>query len=242
MRQLENLGNAIYQRDSMSEPPVQRSQPTCILQPYPGPANKVSIHSLEVPEKVQSEYNKACIALRSQKPAESEKHLRKALQHPSPDALGWVMLGRVLEFGERFDEAREACSQAVLHEPSYWPATVCLAELDAQKQKWTDALEESNRAVSLSQESKRFAYYISALALYNLNKLGEAESRALEAEKLDGAYDLLPLRLLLARIDETKGDRQGAVAQLRDCLSKAQNAPEGKLAKQELAWLEGGRH
>jgi tetratricopeptide (TPR) repeat protein len=145
--------------------------------------------------------------------------LRKALQRHSLDALGWVMLGKILEFMERLDEASKACAEAALHDPSYWPATVCLAEIDATKQRWRDALEESDRAVSLNPDSKRVAYYISAVALYHLNNIGEAESRALEVEQLDGAHHVLPLRLLLAQIDEAKGDWQAAVTQLRDCLT-----------------------
>lgn len=237
MRQLEELGNDVYERDGMSRAPVQRSQPTCLLHPYPGLAKMVSVHSLEIPEKVQSEYNKACTALQSQKLADAEKHLRKALQRSSVDALGWVMLGRILELTNRLDEAREACSQAALHEPSYWPATVCLAEIDSRMQKWSDSLAESNRAVSLSQESKRFAYYIGAIALFNLNKRSDAESRALEAERLDGAHEVLPLRLLLAQFAEVRGDLQGAANQLRDCVSNGNNSPEGKSAKLELARL-----
>jgi hypothetical protein len=232
MRQLEELANEM--------PAVQRPHPTCILQPYPGLSNTVSLRSLEVPEKVQDEYEKACAALHLQKFAESEKHLRKALERSSLDALGWVMLGRVLEFTERWDEASQACSEAVLHDPSYWPATICLAEIDAQKHKWTASLEESNRAVSLNQDSKRCAYYISAVALFNLHKMGDAESRALEAERLDGDHQLLPLRLLLARIDEVKGDWHAAVIQLRDCLNYPNNSLEGMFAKQELARLGSG--
>jgi tetratricopeptide (TPR) repeat protein len=210
------------------------------MEPYPGLSNTVSVRSLEVPEKVQDEYDRACTAFQSRKYAESEKHLRKALQRSSLDASGWVMLGRVLEFAEQLDEASKACSEAVLHDPSYWPATVCLAEIDARKQKWTTALEESNRAVSLNQDSKRFAYYIGAFALFNLDKMPDAESRALEAERLDGDHQLVPLRLLLARIDEVKGDWQAAVIQLRDCLKYANNSLEGKFAKKELARLGSG--
>jgi hypothetical protein len=232
-RQFDNLEDEISPRERMSGPDVRRPLATCTLRPYPGSSPTVSVRSLGV----QDEYEKACDALKSQKLAESEKHLRKALQRSSLDAFGWVMLGKVLELMERLDEAGNACAEAVLHDPSYWPATVCLAEIDGKKEKWRDSLEESDRAVSLSPDSKRAAYYISAVALCNLNNMQDAESRALEAEQLDRAHEVLPLRLLLAQIDEVKGDWQGAVAQLRDCLTYASKSPEGKLAKQELARL-----
>jgi tetratricopeptide (TPR) repeat protein len=219
--------------ESLPKPGAQRPPNTCTLQPYPGLSPTVSVRSLEV----QNDYERACDALKSHKFAESEKHLRKALQRSSLDAFGWVMLGKVLELMERLDEASKACTEAVLHDPSYWPGTVCLAEIDAKKKKWRDSLEESDRALSLSPDCKRIAYYISAVALYNLNHVQEAESRALEAERLDGAHEILPLRLLLAQINEVKGDWHAAVAQLRDCLTYANKSLEGKLAKQELARL-----
>jgi tetratricopeptide (TPR) repeat protein len=116
------------------------------------------------------------------------------------------MLGRLLEATERWDEAAKACAEAVIQDPYYWAADVCLAEVDAHQQKWKEAVEASNRAVSLNQESKRFAYYISAFALLNLQQLNDAESRALEAAKLDGDHQLPGLGLLLARIHQVKGD------------------------------------
>lgn len=239
LRQLEDLANEMDQRDNMRERPVQRPQQTCIAEPYPGSSNTVSARSLAVPEKVQNEYQRACTALQSRKLAESEKHLRKALQY-SPDAYGWVMLGKVLEATERWEEATKACTEAVVHDPSYWPAEVCLAEIDAREQRWKNSLEESNRAVSLSVESKRFAYYISALALFSLDQMSEAESRAREAEKLDGDHQLPPLRLLLAQIEEVKGDLRAAEMHLRDCLRYGKNSLAGDMAKQELARLGTG--
>lgn len=237
MRELEDLANEMYERQSQAPPATQAAAVTCTLQPYPGPSNTVSLRSLQVPDKVQNEHQKACTALRSENLAESEKHLRKALQLYSPDALGWVMLAKVLEANQRWDEASRACSEAIVHDPSYWPAVLCIAEIDAREQKWTESLELSNRALSLNVDSKRFAYYLSAIALVNLDKVGDAESRALEAERLDSDHQLPPLRLVLARIDEVKGDRPGAVTQLRECFKYAKNSPAGDLAKQELSRL-----
>jgi tetratricopeptide (TPR) repeat protein len=194
-----------------------------------------------MPEKAQNEYQRACFALQSKKSTEAEKHLRKALQY-SPDALGWVSLGKILEATDRWEEATKACTEAVVRDPSYWPAEVCLAEISVGEQKWKDAVDESNRAVSLNLESRRFAYYISAIALFNLHQTRDAESRALEAEKLDGDHQLPALRLVLAWIDEAKGDLRAAETQLRDCLRYGENSIAGNLARQKLAQLGSGQN
>jgi predicted Zn-dependent protease len=205
MGQLEKIAGEVDQREDMTRPAMQRPAVTCILQPYSGLSNTVSARSLELPEKMQDEYQRACMALQSKKGNEAEKHLRKALQY-SPDALGWVVLGKLLEAAERWDEAAKACTEAIVHDPYYWPAEVCLAEIDGNHGKWKECLEESNRALSLSQDSRRYAYYLSAFALFNLQQINDAESRALEAAKLDGDHQLPAVGLLLARIHWLTGD------------------------------------
>src|SRR6201999_1416689 len=117
-RALEELSNEVDQRSEAEAPLNQHPTFTCMLEPFPGLARTVSVQSLRVPEKAQNEYERACNALRSKKVAESEKHLRKAVEY-SPDAFGWVMLGKVLETTERWDEARSACMEGVVHDPSY---------------------------------------------------------------------------------------------------------------------------
>jgi predicted Zn-dependent protease len=237
VRQIEELSNKFDQKGMMDERVRQRPPLTCMLEPFPGLSKTVSVQSLQVPEKVQNEYERACTALRSKKLAESEKHLRKAVQY-SPDAFGWVMLGKILEATERWDEARNACTEGVVHDPSYWPAQICLAEIDAGTQRWNASLDESNRAVSLSLESKRFAYFVSAVALFNLDKVSDAESRALEAKRLDVDHQLTSLHLLLAQIDELKGDLRAAETELHDCLKYAKDSLTGDKVKQELARLD----
>lgn len=97
---------------------------------------------------------------------------------------------------------------------------------------------ESDRAVSLSLESKKFAYFVSALVLFDLDRVNDAESRALEAKSLDVDHQLPPLHLLLAQIDELKGDLRAAETELRDCLKYAKDSSVGDMAKHELARLD----
>jgi len=215
----------------MSNTGVQRPPITCTLEPYPGASKTVSVRSLIA----KDDYERACSAFEFHKLADSEKHLRKALQRSPLDGFGWVMLGKVLLLMARLDEAGNACAEAVRHEPSYWPGTICLAEIEGRKQNWKGSLEQSDRAVSLNPDSKRVAYYISAVALYNLNNIREAEYRALESERLDVAHQFMTLRLLLAQIDEARGDWRAAMTQRRDCLTYANKSVEGKFAKEELA-------
>jgi tetratricopeptide (TPR) repeat protein len=235
---LGTLSNEIYQRNSTTPAPAQHQPTPCLFEPYPGLSKTVSVHSLQIPEKAQNEFQKACNALQAHKLQETEQHLRKGLQIYPADASSWVMLGKVLEMDEHVEEAGEACSQGAIHDPSYWAADLCLAEIDGREHKWANSLAESNLTMSLNPESKRFADYFSAVALLNLDRVAEAETRALEAEQLDRDHQLPPLHLLIARIDEAKGDSPDAMTQLRDFLKSAKDSPDADLAKKELTRLE----
>jgi predicted Zn-dependent protease len=70
----------------------------------------VSAATLQVPGKARGEYSKACGDLRGKKLASAEQHLRKAVQeYPQYE---WVLLGQVLEGGNRMPKAQSACSRA----------------------------------------------------------------------------------------------------------------------------------
>jgi tetratricopeptide (TPR) repeat protein len=196
------------------------------------------VQSLQAPGKARSEYQRACEALRSQKLSDSEQHLRKALKIYPADPQGWVFLGKLLAMSNRLEEAADACSQAVSHDASSWTGDLCLAEVNGREKRWTQSLAESNTAVSLHPESKLFADYFSAVALFNLRELPQAEVRAREAEQMDRNHALPPLQYLVAEIDEAKGDTPAAITQLREYLKYATDPDESDRAKKDLERLE----
>jgi tetratricopeptide (TPR) repeat protein len=232
------MSNEINQGDSRENAPVRRQPSSCLLEPYPGSSKTVSVRALRIPEKAENEFQKACLAVQAHKLEEAERHVRKGLQIYPADAMGWVMLGKLLEMEDHIEEAGEACSQGAMHDPSSWTAALCLAEIYGCEHKWANSVAESNLAMSLNPESKRLADYFSAVALYNLGRLAEAESRALEAERLDRGHELPHMELLIAKIEEFKGDSPNAIAQLREYLKYAKDSPQTESAKKELARLE----
>lgn len=235
---LEALMDKFDERDSRDDAPVLRQPSFCLLEPYPGSSKTVSVRSLHIPNKAKNEFEKACVALVAHKLQEAEQHVRKGLQIYPADAMGWVALGKLLEMQDHIEDAGEACSQGAMHDPSSWTAALCLAEIYGCEHKWANTVAESNLAMSLNPESKRFADYFSAVALYNLDRLAEAESRALEAEQLDRGHELPRMELLVARIEESKGDSANAIAQLREYLKYAKDSPQTESAKKDLARLE----
>jgi len=215
-------------------------QRLCSIQPFPGLASVATVDSLEVPPKAQREYITACSALKNNRLAASEQHLRKAVKIYPKYVPGWVMLGQTLEAQRRPDRARSACSRASDADPNYVPSYLCLAEIAGREEKWGEVLRYTTRALELDSMHDPYAYFFSAIAYFNLNQFAEAEQRALKAEELDRDHHEPRVPFLLGQIYKAKNDPTNAAAQLREYLKYAPNAQDLETVKKDLAKLENG--
>lgn len=197
---------------------------TCSIQPFPGLLGTVSIASLQIPSKAQKEYEDACVALKDKKLPEAEQHLRKATAIYPQYVAGWVMLGQTLETRRQAAEARDACSHAATADPNYLPAYLCLAEIAGRKQEWNEVLSQTQRALELDAVNDAYAYFFSAIAYFNLNRLSEAEASALKAESIDIERREPLLQLVLAQIYQAKNDSENAASHLREYQKLAPDA------------------
>ncbi|MFZ0199376.1 MAG: tetratricopeptide repeat protein [Candidatus Sulfotelmatobacter sp.] len=214
------------------------AQKLCSIQPFPGLAGITSVDSLELPPKAQKEYDAACSALKSHRLAASEQHLRKAVQIYPEYVAGWVMLGQILEAQQQPDQARRACSQASEANPNYLPSYLCLAEIAGREERWDDVLRYTTRALELDPLHDPYAYFFSAIAYFNLNRLPEAEKRALKAEEIDRNHREPMVQFLLAQIYEAKHNPTDAASHLREYLELAPDSQASDILKGHLAELQ----
>ena len=142
------------------------------------PARTVNAATLRVPGKARGEYNKGCSDLKGKKLASAESHLRKAVQDYPHYAAAWVLLGQVLEAGDRM-EARGASSRASDADPEYAPAYLCLADVFGQLQQWNQALDQVDRALKLDPAQNVYGDFYSAMAHFHSEPpAGGGEKRA----------------------------------------------------------------
>lgn len=209
----------------------------CSLQPFPGMQATVSVASLQIPAKAQKEYDKACADLKSSKPSGAQKHLSNATQIFPSYAAGWVMLGQLFDASHQAAQARDACSRASAADPKYIPAYLCLAEIAGYEQNWSDVLDFSGRALELDSATDPYAYFFSAIAYFNLNNLGEAETRALKAAEIDKTHNQPLIQYLLSQIYQAKNDMAAAAtyAEQYRKLTTAANAPTNSGTAQTVA-------
>lgn len=227
--------------DKGVSPKAGGEQKLCSIQPFPGLENVATVDSLGVPPRAQKEYSAACSALKSNRLAASEKHLRKAVEIYPKYVAGWVMLGQILEAQQQPERARSACSQAADTDPNYLASHLCLAEIAGREEKWAEVLRHTTRALELDPMHDPYAYFFSAIAYFNLNQFAEAERRALKAEELDREHHEPRVQFLLGQIYKAKNDPVNAAAQLREYLKYAPSAQDSEAVKKDLAKLEGGK-
>src|SRR5215470_18318050 len=133
---------------------------TCLLWALEGAQRgTVSAAELQVPGKAKGQYAKACGDIRGKKLASAEEHLRKAVKEYPQYAAAWVLLGQVLESGERIGEAQSACSQSTTVNASYVPAYLCLADVAGHQKQWNQSLDMADRALALAPARNVYAIF-----------------------------------------------------------------------------------
>jgi tetratricopeptide (TPR) repeat protein len=211
----------------------------CLLSPLTlASVPTVAAEQLRIPAKASREYQEACSSLRSHKPVDAEKHLHAAIREYAKYSVAWVTLGQVLATETRPDEARQACSQASVVEPSFAPAYLCLADLAARVHDWPEVLKSSERALELGPLYAVVAYEYDAAANLNLHNLAAAEKSGLRAVQMDLDHREPRAHFVLAQIYEARGDKENEARQLREYLKHANDAADVAAVKNFLLQLE----
>ncbi len=218
---------------------VATNEYACFLPPLNSiSAVTVGVVDLQVPWKPRAEYQSGCDALHKKKIADAEKHLRKAVEQDDKYAAAWVLLGQLLELQQKPEEARNACSKSLNASRTYVPAYLCLTDISARQEKWTDVLTFSAQLLDLDPTTNPVAYVYNATANLNLHQLAKAEKSALKALEIDVRNSEPRVHFLLAQIYVAKGERTNAAAQLREYLKFARDPDDVAVVKNNLARLD----
>lgn len=216
-----------------------KAENDCFLPPLNGAHSAtVEVANLQVPPKVQKEYESGCAAAKSKKMADAENHLRKVVKQYEKYAAAWVLLGQVLEARQKIDEARDACSRPLTTVSNYLPSYLCLTDISARSNQWDEVLKFSARALEIDPVANAAAYAYNATANLNLRHLAEAEKSALRASEIDSKHSEPRLLYLLAQIYAAKGDRANVTAELREYLKFATDPNDAAAVRNYLAKFE----
>jgi tetratricopeptide (TPR) repeat protein len=190
----------------------------------------VSATSLLAPKSAKKAMEKAQVALRKDRVSESEKYLKSAIEIYPKYGEAWFQLGRLYQAQRRFQEARDAYTKAIESDNLYANPYVWLGVISAAEQKWKDAADLTERALALDPIAFPVAYYLNALASFNLKNLVLAEKSARQAELLDSTHRFPKLHLILASICADRNDIVCSIDELRQYIKYG---PRGELAVQK---------
>jgi hypothetical protein len=196
----------------------------------------ISVTSMLVPGSARKEFEKGDKDARDNKLKPATEHLEKAVAEYDKYAAAWNELGGIYAATHDMEKASQAFTKAIASDPQYIPPYVNLANLQLQNREYENAVETAGKALALNPGIE-VANFLQALANFRLNRLGDAEKIAQEAEK--GPRPTLPQwHALLAEIFLRKQDYSSAAAQMQAYLKESPKGPLAPEMKKNLEQIE----
>lgn len=198
----------------------------------------ISATSFMAPKDAKKAYEKGLQSMLKNKTADASKEFEKAVSAYPKYADAWMNLGKIRLQQKSFEPAREAMLKAIEADSKLVGPYVDLGVMAAQEQKWEEAGQYLDRALKLDPVDYPQAWYVDAVANYNLKKYDAADKSAREALKLDAKHGNPRIQYLLGLILAEKRDLPGSADQFRDYLKYAPNAPDYAKVKEQLGQIE----
>jgi tetratricopeptide (TPR) repeat protein len=177
-------------------------------------------------KKAQQEFDKGCAATHKKSPDDALKHLDAAVKADPSFAEAWIVLGQTQKDAGKLNDAEQSCAQGRQADPNYLPAYLCLADVAATQQKWDQVADLTNHVIDTHPSKAPSAFYYNSLANFHLNQLDAAQKSGLLAAEQGNDALKGQVYLLLAKVDEAKGDRVAEADHLRKFLKFAPHDPK----------------
>ncbi|HZU21972.1 MAG TPA: tetratricopeptide repeat protein [Terriglobales bacterium] len=198
----------------------------------------VSVTSMQAPKEARKDLEKGRALMAKGKVPEAQALAEKAVSAYPQYAEAWFLLGQTHARQQAFDQARADLAKAVQADPKFMPPYLSLAELAGLARQWDEADRMSAKVMELDGVDFPAAFYINAVANFNLGRLDIAEKSDRRAEQLDSQHRVPRIQLLLGTLLERKHDYAGAAAEYRQYLKEAPQAGDADEIQKQIANLE----
>jgi tetratricopeptide (TPR) repeat protein len=198
----------------------------------------VSATSLNAPKDARKAYEHGLTSLHKGKQAEAGKDFEKAVEIYPTYADAWVELGRLRVAAQQAEPARDAFKKAMSADSKLVTPWLELGLMSAREQKWQDSAGYLDRALQLDPVDFPQAWYVDAVANFNLKKLDPAEKSAREAVKLDPQHRNPRADYLLGLVLMEKRDYAGAAVELKNYLAMAPTADNHEEVRKQIEQIE----
>jgi tetratricopeptide (TPR) repeat protein len=200
------------------------------------PGAVVSSTTASAPKDALKEFDKARLDFNNHHLDNAQHDLEKAVHIYPQFAEAWYQLGKLQE-AQKPQDAWDSYSKAVAADPAFSPPYEHLAAVAAQQKKWKDVVDATDRGLQLNPAGSPQLWYFSAVGNLNLGQKDVAEKNAKTSLAMDPSHVAPNTEQLLAVILAGKGDYQGALNHLRNCLTYTPPGPNADLMKQQVAQL-----
>jgi tetratricopeptide (TPR) repeat protein len=198
----------------------------------------VSVTALAAPKDARKAFENGRQAVKANRPEDARKDFEKATALYPRYAAAWCELGKLRIEGRQLEEAGRLFETAIRADPKYLDPYLQLAALQAVARQWPQLVQTTAAALRLDAHDYPQAYYLNALANFNIQNTDAAENSAREAERLDPRHRFPGSWQVLARILEIRRQFVEAAAQMREYLRLAPRAPDAAAVRTRLAEIE----
>lgn len=188
----------------------------------------VSATSLLAPKKARKLLKQAKKALKKKKFEEAETPLKSAVATYPNFGEAWLELGQLYKQQHRDEEAENAYLKAIEADPLYVNPYIGLSWLLCIEQKWREAADYTKQALNLDPLTYPEAYFLNALANFNINSTDIAEKSAKQYQRLDPEYRLPQVFLILSHIYAMRDEDARSIEEMRKYLKYAPDAPDAE--------------
>jgi tetratricopeptide (TPR) repeat protein len=194
----------------------------------------VSITNLLAPKAARKALERGKKEFKKNRFDESESLYRSAIDQYKNYGEAWFQLGQLYQKQQRNDDARKAFHKAIEADAYFVSPYLSLAWLESGEKKWQEVTDHTDRVLALDPMSFPDAYYLNALANYNLNNLDLAVQRAHQGLRSGPAREFPQVYLILAQVAARKNDNAAAIEGLRNYIKYAPDAVDADQVRSQL--------
>jgi tetratricopeptide (TPR) repeat protein len=198
----------------------------------------VSATTLQAPKNAKKALQKGLELEKKKKLDEARASFEQAVQEYPKYAQAWFELGRLQAAQGQGEGARRSFDAAIQADAKFVPPYVEISVLELQAQRWQEMADITGKAVKLDPFDYPQAFFLNAVANYNLNHLETAEQSARRAQTLDTQHRIPQASHLLGVILADRHDYAGAAEQMRNYLKLAPQAKDAATARSQLEAFE----
>ena len=209
------------------------------------PANKatsLAIDAANVPRAAARNWAAAIKQFTARNWAAAETPLRAVVATAPKFAPGWAALGTLYSTMGKGDESVKALARAIEIDPKPLPPYLGLARAQMDLKDWKAAAATTGSLIA--RDSRHVyveAYFLSAMALYQMHDYENALARINDAIRLDKLRELPRAEYVLGVLLDAKGDYPGAALHLRNYVEQHPRANDVAQVNERIANLGRAR-